>query len=123
MRALFAIGPDGSLIHDTDYPSTPDLSLADRYYFRLHKGTPAGSSRSQRRWRSLRACWSPRSYFEALYRRVQRGEDEAIALFHRDGTLIARFPAAERDIAPGKGTQVQLRFPRAPALTGVKRAG
>ena len=29
VRALFVIGPDGYLIHDTDYPHTPKVSLAD----------------------------------------------------------------------------------------------
>src|SRR5690606_12562499 len=35
-RALFIIGPDGWLIHDTDYPSTPNLSLFDRPYFQAY---------------------------------------------------------------------------------------
>src|SRR5262245_56797130 len=30
VRALFVIGPDGFLTHDTDYPTTPRVSLADR---------------------------------------------------------------------------------------------
>jgi signal transduction histidine kinase len=34
VRAIFIIGADGRLIQDTDYPSTPDVSLADRAYFR-----------------------------------------------------------------------------------------
>ena len=36
-RALFVVGPDGFVTHDTDYPSTPNVSLADRSYFKaLH---------------------------------------------------------------------------------------
>ena len=35
------IGPDGRLTHDTDYPRTPDVSLADRAYFKLHQADPA----------------------------------------------------------------------------------
>ena len=33
VRAIFVIGPDGFVIHDTDYPAAPDMPLADRGYF------------------------------------------------------------------------------------------
>jgi signal transduction histidine kinase len=119
-RALFAIGPDGFLVHDTDYPRTPNVNLADREYFRVHRESPdlVGTesspvfSRSAGRWfvsvthrlgggsrfqGILVAAVEP-DYFEALYRRLQQDGDEGIALFHRDGTLIARFPAGAQDI-------------------------
>jgi two-component system, NtrC family, sensor kinase len=32
IRAVFIIGPDGRIIHDTDHPATPAVSLADRVY-------------------------------------------------------------------------------------------
>ena len=37
VRAIFVVGPDGRIIHDTDYPDTPDVSLADRDYFIRHR--------------------------------------------------------------------------------------
>ena len=40
MRALFVIGPDGFITQDTDYPSTPRVSLADRPYFQAHEQDP-----------------------------------------------------------------------------------
>ncbi|HEX6319301.1 MAG TPA: ATP-binding protein [Burkholderiales bacterium] len=120
VRALFAIGADGFLIHDTDYPRTPDVSLADRDYFQVHRDDPglrhnvSGPvlSRGGAGWfvsvterlgaegkfqGILVAALQP-AYFEALYRRVEQGEDEGIALLHRDGTMVARYPAAEQDI-------------------------
>src|SRR4051812_33661613 len=39
-RALFVIGPDGFVQHDTDFPSTPGASLADRPYFRAYLQQP-----------------------------------------------------------------------------------
>src|SRR3546814_11017540 len=58
LRALFVIGPDGFIQHDTDYPDTPRVSLADRSYFRQHRDNPGLSifvgkpllSRSVHRW-------------------------------------------------------------------------
>jgi signal transduction histidine kinase len=121
VRALFAIGPDGFLIHDTDYPRTPNVSLADRPYFRLHRENPdlqyalsppvlsrapgAGwfVSFTQRlgpedRFEGVLAAAVQPAYFEALYGKLRQGQGEGIALFHRDGTLIARVPAREEDI-------------------------
>lgn len=40
VRALFVIGPDGFISHDTDYPATPRVSLADRPYFIAHRDNP-----------------------------------------------------------------------------------
>jgi two-component system NtrC family sensor kinase len=39
-----------------------------------------------------------RSAFESLYSRMASTEGDVIALFHRDGTLIARHPAAGDDV-------------------------
>lgn len=58
VRALFVIGPDGFITHDTDHPATPRVSLADREYFRVHEndasvGLHIGRpllSRSVNRW-------------------------------------------------------------------------
>lgn len=116
VRALFVVGPDGFIIHDTDYPATPHVSLADRPYFRIHKDDPDQGvyvgqpllSRSVDRWfvplarRVNRrdgsfggivvAAVEPR-FFEEIYRRLSLSEHDAVGLFHRDATLIARMPA------------------------------
>lgn len=40
VRALFVIGPNGFIQHDTGYPRTPDVSLTDREYFRQYVERP-----------------------------------------------------------------------------------
>jgi signal transduction histidine kinase len=114
-RALFIVGRDGSIIHDTDYPETPAGSLADREYFRLHRDNPrvrrsvsapmlsrtpgAGwfvsvSERigSGERFEGIVVAAVHPEYFQGLYARMAQGRDEALTLFHRDGLLLARFP-------------------------------
>lgn len=115
LRALFVIGSDGFLIHDTDYPRTPAVSLADRDYFTVHQhGSQVGlhighavRSRSVGKWfvpvsrrvdkpdGSLAgvavAAVEPR-FFEDFYRELKLGPNDAVALFSLDATLIARTP-------------------------------
>jgi signal transduction histidine kinase len=115
IRALFVIGPDGFITHDTDYPRTPRVSLADRRYFEVHRDNPGLSifvgepllSRSVFRWfvplarridnadgsfaGVVVAAIEP-AFFERTYRRLQMHDLDAIALFHADSTLIARAP-------------------------------
>jgi signal transduction histidine kinase len=118
IRALFVIGPDGFITQDTDHPSTPRVSLADRGYFiahaerddlGLHIGRPL-LSRSVGVWfvsMSRRvpsadgrfagivvAAVEPR-YFERFYSGLALGATDSIALFRRDGILIARHPYIE----------------------------
>lgn len=114
-RALFVIGPDGFIQHDTDYPDTPRVKLADRTYFTEHRDNPDLStfvgkpllSRSVHRWfvplarridhadgsfaGVVVAAIEP-LFFERTYRRLQLNDEDAVALFHADGTLIARVP-------------------------------
>jgi two-component system NtrC family sensor kinase len=121
-RALFVIGPDGRLIHDTDYPRTPDASLADRAYFTAFRDNPRlehdvsgpylSRSGDAAGWfvsvvarlgapgefHGVVVAALPVSYFETLYAKMVLGEGEVIALFHRDGTLVARHPASAEDI-------------------------
>lgn len=113
-RALFIIGEDGFILHDTDYPLTPRVSLADRDYFvahrensslGLHVGPPLLSrsvgvwfvSLSRRIERAdgsfggiVVAAMEP-LYFEEFYRQLWVGNG-TIAMFLRDGTLLARSP-------------------------------
>ena len=120
VRAIFVVGPDGSIQHDTDYPSTPDVSLADREYFQAHRADPrlVNAVSSPLRSRSglgwflaatrrvgrddafggvVVAAVQPQ-YFEALYRRMGLGAADVITLYHRDGTLIARYPGSAEQV-------------------------
>jgi signal transduction histidine kinase len=117
VRALFVIEPDGYISHDSDFPTTPRVSLADRTYFRAHQYYPAAGlyishplqSRSLGIWFSgvsrrieaagggfggvVVAAMEP-LYFEQFYRQLWVG-DGTIALFLEDGALLARSPRNE----------------------------
>ena len=127
VRALFVIGPDGFITHDTDYPATPRVSLADRPYFQAHRDDPSQSlrigqplrSRSTGSWfvsftrrlnRSdgsfggiLVAAVEPK-YFESFYNGLSVGEGSFISLLLRDGTLLARSPSSEEAIGKSYAT-------------------
>lgn len=117
VRALFVIGPDGFIVHDTDYPATPRVSLADRPYFSVHKNNPLFGLQIAKplRSRSLGIWFAALTrriedseggfngvvvaaveplYFEQFYRQLWVG-DGTIALFLQDGTLLARSPKSE----------------------------
>ena len=115
LRALFVIGPDGWIIHDTDYPKTPELSLADREYFRAPQHDPALAStawppllsRSGTGWfvpvtRQLNRAGAfegvvvaaiQADHFATQFRRIGLVDGYSIALFHLGGTLVALHPA------------------------------
>lgn len=120
VRAIYVIGADGWIIHDTDYPTTPNVTLADRDYFRAFRDDSALQhaiseplqSRSGLGWffavsRRIErageflgiavAAVQPQ-YFESLYARLGLAEAEAIALYHSGGTLVAQFPIGSADI-------------------------
>jgi signal transduction histidine kinase len=115
-RAIFIIGADGRIIHDTDHPATPAIPLNDREYFRVHADNPklvrsiSGPLRSrsglgwfvavtrridEAQFRGVVVAALQPQYFEKLYASLRRGKADSIMLFHRDGTLIARYPAHE----------------------------
>lgn len=121
VRALFVIGPDGFIQHDTDYPKTPDVSLADRDYFRQYIQQPnlsqglssAIQSRSGTGWfiASTRRIVSPDGEFRGivvaavqldslsrLYHKLNLRPGQVMSLFHKDGRLIARHPADDASI-------------------------
>ena len=121
VRALFIVGPDGFIIHDTDYPQTPPASLADRKYFRAHRDDPGLRryisepmlSRSPgagwfvsvterlgdgERFEGVLVAAMQPAYFQSLYERIAQDRDEALALLHRDRRLIARFPPVDEQI-------------------------
>ena len=117
VRALFTAGPDGRITQDTDRPRTPRTSLADRAYFAVHKGNADAGlhislpllSRSTDRWfiaasrrlpgptgdfRGVAVAAIEPVFYERLYGELPLGTDDGIALWHADGTLIARAPEA-----------------------------
>ena len=124
-RAIFVIGPDGFIAHDTDFPSTPKMSLADRAYFRAHRDDARLDlsvsspllSRSGQGWfvavsrplargseafQGVAVAAVRPAYFESVYRKLRLGPGDAIVLFHRDGLLIAEHPGGEERV--GKKT-------------------
>jgi signal transduction histidine kinase len=114
VRAIAVVGPEGRIRHHTDYPHAPDISLTDRPFFERHRGepglergvSPPLESRAGLGWSLVvsrrlgdenafegvaLAIVQPQ-YFEAVYRRLGLGEADVIALYHRDGTVIASHP-------------------------------
>ena len=115
VRALFVIGPDGYIVHDTDYPATPHVSLADRAYFRAYVAQPALDrhlseplqSRSGLGWfiaYSRRLTMQDGRFGGIVvaavqldrvsqgYRQLGFGDRLQLSLFKRDGRLLARYP-------------------------------
>jgi signal transduction histidine kinase len=114
LRALFIVGNDGWIIHDTDYPKTPHVSLADRPYFSAYAQDPAGretawppiQSRSGTGWFMpvTRALGPPErfegvvvaalqaSHFEEQFHAVGLPRGYVVTLFHESGVLVASYP-------------------------------
>jgi len=142
VRALFVIGADGFLIQDTD-SDTPDVSLADRDYFRAQASDPGAGLYigEPLRSRSLGAPWflsvsrrvtlddgrfygvvvaalEPK-YFAHLYAEINAGENGSVALIHRSGTLIARYPEHEQGVGLSLANEALFShlLPAAPAGT------
>jgi signal transduction histidine kinase len=120
VRALYIIGPDGRIIHDTDYPKTPNVSLADRPYFSAYlsgrvqgqQAWPPVLSRSGTGWfipvtrplgRSGRfegvvVAALQAGHFREDFRRIGLGEGYVVSLLHADATLVATFPAVGGEV-------------------------
>ena len=120
VRAVFVLGSDGRIVHDTDYPQTPDVSLADREYFRAYQedpGRPATAwppvlSRSGHGWfvpvtRALRPSGRfegvvvaaiQAGHFEQQFRSARLPDGYVVSLFHVDGTLIASHPHGDGNV-------------------------
>ncbi len=120
VRALFFIGADGRIVHDTDHPDTPDVSLADRRYFAQYVQQPELlrdvseplQSRSGHGWFNavtrrvqsgekfegvIVAAMRPQ-YMAGQFARMRLGEGQSIALYYRDGRLIAAHPPRDGDV-------------------------
>ncbi|MFZ1101486.1 MAG: ATP-binding protein [Hyphomicrobiaceae bacterium] len=140
LRALFVVGADGHIIHDTNYPRTPRMSFEDRPYFHVHRSNPSLGlyigkplqSRStvgvwfvsfSRRVNNpdgsfggvVVAALEPR-YFERFYKRLSPQKDDLIALVLKDGTVLARAP--DHEAAVGK-TYADIAAPRTPFIDGI----
>lgn len=153
VRAIWVLDRDGRIELDSDEGNV-GLSLADREYFQVYQRQPATEffigpvvrSRSTGGWlmsasRPIRgpggavqgvivAAVEP-PHFEQLWRGIDLGPDGAIALFRRDGTLMARSPARDDQMGRNFGNQPlfteNLRaapegvFVRSVPLDGVER--
>ena len=131
LRALYVIGADGWILHDTDYPNTPHVPLSDRPYFRAYSENPARSgstiwapleSRSGTGWflpatyplrrsgkfEGLVVAAMQADYFRDQFRSVALPDGYSIALFYENATLVASFPEQ-----PGA---IGQRFDRIPAF-------
>ncbi|MFB9265349.1 EAL domain-containing protein [Bradyrhizobium erythrophlei] len=109
---------DGALINSSTVWPLPQVSIADRNYFRLFKASPYSHdmlvelvrSRVTGMWTTAiaRKVADPNgeflgvvvrgiepANFEKFFATVALGEGAAIAMHHRDGTLLARFPHVE----------------------------
>jgi diguanylate cyclase (GGDEF)-like protein len=109
---------DGMLINSSVWPR-PAVSIADRAYFKAAKLEPASTHASielvrsrlaGRGWTALisRTITGPdgeflglvtrgiaTASFEKFFAPLALGNDAAISMFHRDGTLLARYPHAD----------------------------
>jgi signal transduction histidine kinase len=139
LRAIFIIGPDGWIIHDTDYPRTPRVPLSDRPYFRLHRDTllhevtysspvlsrsgtgwflPVAHRLGTKQFEGVIVAALQTDYFSRQFETIQLVDGDVIALFHRDGTLIARYPPSPDEIGKSFAELPVFGEPLAKAGTG-----
>ncbi|MBR0756851.1 EAL domain-containing protein [Bradyrhizobium jicamae] len=113
--ALSVFDADGNLINTSVSWPTPQVTTADRTYFRIFKSSPYSPdmlvepvySRVTGVWTTVvaRKVTGPNgeflgvvgrgiepANFEKFFATVALGDGAAIAMHHRDGTLIARYP-------------------------------
>jgi diguanylate cyclase (GGDEF)-like protein len=106
---------DGNLINSSEIWPTPAISVADRAYFKTLKSDPHSPgfllepvySRVTGAWTTVlaRKLTGPDgeflgaigrgiepAHFEKFFASLAIGDGAAIAMFHRDGTLLARYP-------------------------------
>ncbi len=119
--ALSLINADGHLINFSRFWPGPDLSVADRIFFKALKADPTVTSfisepshnRTNGAWTLflVRRITSARgeflglvlgavelSYFEKLFGAVSLGTGSSITLFRSDGIMLTRFPQVESAI-------------------------
>jgi signal transduction histidine kinase len=119
--ALSLVGSDGNVVNFTRSWPAPAINVADRDYFLAHRddpnlgpfisapvnnrGTGTGTIYLVRRvsdpngeFVGLILGAVETRYFEEFYRTISPEPGGAIQLFRRDGTLLARYPAAETSV-------------------------
>jgi PAS domain-containing protein len=129
---------DGQLINSSGGWPVSDINIADRDYFKTFKSDPGSKialaepvrSYFTGRWTTVIAhrMSGPGGVFlgvmarridpinfEKFFASVALGEGAAIAMFHRDGTMLARYPHADR--------MVGKKFSKAPLLHKVLTEG
>jgi diguanylate cyclase (GGDEF)-like protein len=117
---------DGMLLNSSSIWPVPPVSVADRAYFKAFKNDPHSPdmmvepvhSRITGAWTTViaRKMTGPNgeflgvigrgiepANFEQFFASLALGEDAAISMFHRDGTLLARYPHADRMIGENFG--------------------
>jgi diguanylate cyclase (GGDEF)-like protein len=112
---------DGTLVNSSETWPVPAVKIADRAYFKALKSGSAAApvvielvrGRFSGDWATViarkvsgpngeflgivtRAI--PPAYFEKFFASVTLGQDAAISMYHRDGTLLARYPHVEEMI-------------------------
>lgn len=146
-RALFIVGTDGEVLHHTDYPDGPRVSLADRGYFRRYIDDPTLEqaisppvySRSGLGWfnavtrridlggrfAGVAVAAVPPTYFQQLYRSMQLDAGQTIELFYGDRTRVARYPSDDSKLGRQASREEVYGAPGedAPAGTLVARDG
>ncbi len=118
VEALSLVDDHGALLNISRFWPTPAIDVSDRDYFQAATGVtrrktsisrPVRSRVSgllnilvtrridlgERGFRGLVLCAIDPAYFERLYASLSLGPGSAIALYRDDGTLLARYPAAE----------------------------
>jgi diguanylate cyclase (GGDEF)-like protein/PAS domain S-box-containing protein len=119
--AISLVNADGRLINFSRFWPAPDISVADREFFRVLKSDPRMKSfisdpshnRTDGAWtlflvRRVTAANGEflglvlgaveLSYFDKLFGSVSLGEGSSITLFRSDGVLLTRFPQVEAAI-------------------------
>ncbi|WP_375782809.1 EAL domain-containing protein [Bradyrhizobium sp. Pha-3] len=119
--SLNVFDADGALINSSGAWPLPQASIADRDYFNIFKSSPYSPdmmvapvvSRVSGNWTTaiVRKVTGPHgeflgvvgrgiepATFEKFFSTVALGEGAAIAMHHRDGTLLARYPHVEEMI-------------------------
>jgi diguanylate cyclase (GGDEF)-like protein/PAS domain S-box-containing protein len=135
--AVYLFDMDGNLINSSGEGPLPDISIADRAYFKTFKSDPESTilveparSHFTGNWTTIiahRLSGQDGAFlgvmarridpanFEKFFASVALGKGSAISMFHRDGTMLARHPHADAKI--GKN------FKNAPLLKRVLTMG
>jgi diguanylate cyclase (GGDEF)-like protein len=134
----------GTLINSSDVWPVPDVKIDDRGFFRAFKSGTAATpvlvelarGRIAGGWATIIAhkVSGPKgefvgvvaraiapATFEKYFASVALGEGAAISMYHRDGTLLARYPHIERMIGSHVRTSPIYRFISSPTGRGTIR--